>query len=109
MFVMQIATGSIAAVHFKNGYIPPQVGAGMLTTICLFVAGFACSWGPLGWLVRSVPFSLVASTCWSLIAFVDSITRELGIQVFLAVCSSPAISLFVTSGGELQCLDNPAM
>ncbi|KAK9908622.1 hypothetical protein WJX75_000533 [Coccomyxa subellipsoidea] len=53
MFVMQIATGSIAAVSFKNGYIPPQVGAGMLTTICLFVAGFACSWGPLNWLVPS--------------------------------------------------------
>ncbi|KAK9917780.1 hypothetical protein WJX75_008092 [Coccomyxa subellipsoidea] len=53
MFVMQIATGSIAAVYFKNGYVPPQVGAGMLTTICLFVAGFACSWGPLGWLVPS--------------------------------------------------------
>ena len=93
MFVMQIATGSIAAVYFKNGYVPPQVGAGMLTIICLFVAGFACSWGPLGWLVRSVPFSLVAGcslvTHWLLIAFVDSGARVSNLPgcVFLA-CSA---------------------
>ena len=100
MFVMQIATGSIAAVSFKNGYIPPQVGAGMLTTICLFVAGFACSWGPLGWLVCSVPFCLVAGHSLSLIAFIDSIIRELGIQVFLAVCSLTAITRFLSPQEE---------
>ena len=55
MFGMQIATGAIAAVNFKNGSIPAQIANGMLTCICIFVACFSFSWGPLGWLVRGVP------------------------------------------------------
>ncbi|EIE25408.1 general substrate transporter, partial [Coccomyxa subellipsoidea C-169] len=53
MFGMQIATGAIAAVNFKNGSIPAQIANGMLTCICIFVACFSFSWGPLGWLVPS--------------------------------------------------------
>ena len=55
MFGMQIATGALAAVNFKNGSIPAQIANGMLTCICIFVACFSFSWGPLGWLVRGIP------------------------------------------------------
>ena len=33
--------------------LPKRVAIGVLVVICVFVAGFAWSWGPLGWLVPS--------------------------------------------------------
>ncbi|BDA51002.1 Sugar transport protein 9 [Coccomyxa sp. Obi] len=61
MFAMQIATGSLAATYihpwtqFTTGAagVDPVAARAMVATICLFVTGFAFSWGPLGWLVPS--------------------------------------------------------
>ncbi len=68
MFGMQIDTGAIAAVNFKNGFILAQIANGMLTCICIFVACFSFSWGPLGWLVGGVP-SLPSLTSQFLLVF----------------------------------------
>ncbi|KAL4451960.1 hypothetical protein ABPG75_007622 [Micractinium tetrahymenae] len=37
----------------NNNVLPNRVSIGVLIVICVFVAGFAWSWGPLGWLVPS--------------------------------------------------------
>ncbi|CAL8466135.1 g5671 [Coccomyxa elongata] len=64
MFSMQIITGSLAG-HYIHPWtqfstdaaggtgVDPAAAKAMVATICLFVTGFAFSWGPLGWLVPS--------------------------------------------------------
>ena len=52
MAAMQIATGILTAVTFTGSKIPVTAGDIMIVFICIFVAMFAASWGPLGWLVR---------------------------------------------------------
>lgn len=37
--------------HIDHGKLPDAVSNGVLAVICLYVANFAWSWGPLGWLV----------------------------------------------------------
>ena len=51
MATMQIATGILTAVTFTGTKIPVTAGDIMIAFICIFVAMFAASWGPLGWLV----------------------------------------------------------
>jgi hypothetical protein len=55
MCVAQIVTGVVLAVEFPkyNNVLPKGVSIGVLVVICVFVAAFAWSWGPLGWLVPS--------------------------------------------------------
>lgn len=52
MGAMQIVTGVLIEVYFNKGSMPHTAGVALIVCICLFVSGFACSWGPLGWLVR---------------------------------------------------------
>ena len=56
MFAAQVATGSLMAAKFDNGAMTHSAGVGMIALVCIFVACFAFSWGPLGWLV-SAPLS----------------------------------------------------
>ena len=51
----QVATGALTKVTFTGASIPETAGTVMIFFICVFVACFAASWGPLGWLVNS-PF-----------------------------------------------------
>lgn len=56
MAAAQIVTGVVLAVEFgtyTTADLPKRVAVGTLVVICVFVAGFAWSWGPLGWLVPS--------------------------------------------------------
>ena len=50
----QIVTGVVLAKEFgADNKLPHGTAIGVLVVICVFVAGFAWSWGPLGWLVPS--------------------------------------------------------
>ncbi|KAI7844484.1 hypothetical protein COHA_001943 [Chlorella ohadii] len=55
MAAAQIVTGVVLGVEFSkhDNTLPNNVAVGVLIVICVFVAGFAWSWGPLGWLVPS--------------------------------------------------------
>jgi hypothetical protein len=56
MIIAQIIMGVLLAVFFGGqggDVVPYSVGIGILVVVCTFVAGFAWSWGPLAWLVRS--------------------------------------------------------
>ena len=44
---------SATAGKYNTSNLPSDVAIGVLVVICVFVAGFAWSWGPLGWLVPS--------------------------------------------------------
>jgi membrane protein insertase Oxa1/YidC/SpoIIIJ len=58
MFVMQSATAALTGLTFSGTTIPQQSADTMIVFICIFVACFAFSWGPLGWLVRPYPHCL---------------------------------------------------
>lgn len=55
MAIAQIVTGVVLGTQFSkyDNTLPSNVAVGVLIVICVFVAGFAWSWGPLGWLVPS--------------------------------------------------------
>jgi sugar porter (SP) family MFS transporter len=56
-----VVVGTLIAVKFGTrgiGDIPKGYGAVVVVFICAYVAGFAWSWGPLGWLVPSEIFPL---------------------------------------------------
>lgn len=54
MFVMQSATAALTGLTFTGAAIPQQPADAMIVFICIFVACFAFSWGPLGWLVCTI-------------------------------------------------------
>ncbi|KAJ6303053.1 hypothetical protein OIU77_017016 [Salix suchowensis] len=59
MLVAQSIMGRILAVHLKSTNIMPGGSAKLVVIlICVFVSGFAWSWGPLGWLIPSEIFPL---------------------------------------------------
>ncbi|BDA43292.1 Sugar transport protein MST4 [Coccomyxa sp. Obi] len=55
MIVAEVATGIVMAAtfHTNQANITNSAAVGVLVLICIFVSGFAWSWGPLGWLVPS--------------------------------------------------------
>ncbi|CAM0151680.1 unnamed protein product [Urochloa decumbens] len=61
MIVCQVIVGSLIAGRFGTsgvGDMPKGYAAAVVLFICVYVAGFAWSWGPLGWLVPSEIFPL---------------------------------------------------
>jgi sugar porter (SP) family MFS transporter len=61
MLVSQLVVGTLIAVKFGTsgvGEMPKGYAAAVVLFICIYVAGFAWSWGPLGWLVPSEIFPL---------------------------------------------------
>ena len=54
MIVSEVVVAILLAVQFNahsGEGISPPIGVAVIVFICLFVAGFGWSWGPLGWLV----------------------------------------------------------
>ncbi|KAK4380514.1 hypothetical protein RND71_002376 [Anisodus tanguticus] len=61
MLVCQVAVGAIIASVFGmngQGTFSKELGNGTVGLICIYVAAFAWSWGPLGWLVPSEVFPM---------------------------------------------------
>jgi len=61
MVVCQVVVGTLIAARFGTsgvGDMPKGYAAVVVLFICVYVAGFAWSWGPLGWLVPSEIFPL---------------------------------------------------
>ena len=51
--------GAILQVHLKaTNTMPSNYALFVVVLVCLFVSGFAWSWGPLGWLIPSEIFPL---------------------------------------------------
>ncbi|XP_010443972.1 PREDICTED: sugar transport protein 3-like [Camelina sativa] len=60
MLVAQVTIGVIIMVAegHNNGVIGEEYGYTVVVLVCVYVAGFGWSWGPLGWLVPSEIFPL---------------------------------------------------
>lgn len=59
LFIMQCTMGGILTVFLKStNQMPEHYAKIVVFLVCFFVAGFAWSWGPLGWLIPSEIFPL---------------------------------------------------
>jgi len=64
---LQLAVGILLGVAFgqyNTSNLPSSITYVALVLICIFVAGFAWSWGPLGWLVSFALRLLGAQAIW---------------------------------------------
>ncbi|KAJ6689398.1 hypothetical protein OIU85_005767 [Salix viminalis] len=63
MFITQCIIGGILMKDLKiTGNLPNGDALVVVIMVCVFVAGFAWSWGPLGWLIPSETFPLETRT-----------------------------------------------
>jgi sugar porter (SP) family MFS transporter len=100
MLICQIAvTISIAlkfGVNGEPGELPKWYAIVVVLFICIYVAGFAWSWGPLGWLVPSEIFPLeIRSAAQSINVSVNMIFTFLIAQVFLSMLCHLKFGLFL--------------
>ncbi|KAL5580808.1 hypothetical protein UlMin_013250 [Ulmus minor] len=59
MLIAQTIVGIILAKYLKaSNSMPDNYAVAVVILICVFVSGFAWSWGPLGWLIPSEIFPL---------------------------------------------------
>lgn len=63
MLISQTAIGAILATHLTaTSSLNKSLSLTVVLLICLFISGFAWSWGPLGWLIPSETFPLETRT-----------------------------------------------
>ncbi|KAK7253024.1 hypothetical protein RIF29_37404 [Crotalaria pallida] len=100
MFLCQIVITIAIAVKFGISGNPGVLHLGyavmVVIFICIFVAGFAWSWGPLGWLVPSEIFPLeVRSAAQSINVSVNMICTFAVAQVFTTMLCHMKFGLFI--------------
>ncbi|KAK9276014.1 hypothetical protein L1049_005545 [Liquidambar formosana] len=100
MFICQVViTIAIAAkfgVNGNPGELPKWYAITVVVFICIYVAGFAWSWGPLGWLVPSEIFPLeIRSAAQSVNVAVNMIYTFFIAQVFTTMLCHLKFGLFI--------------
>jgi hypothetical protein len=76
--------------------MPSGAAAAVLLFMCLFVAGFSWSWGPLGWLIPSEITPLQIRSCGqSLFTFVNFLVAFLGTQLFATLLCSMTWGIYL--------------
>ncbi|URD87095.1 Sugar carrier protein [Musa troglodytarum] len=91
MLVSQVAVGAILGIFFGSagtGKLSPAMANLVLALICIYVAAFAWSWGPLGWLVPSEIFPMdIRSAGQAIVVGVNFFFTFIIAQLFLmALC-----------------------
>ncbi|XVE49722.1 hypothetical protein DITRI_Ditri01bG0103900 [Diplodiscus trichospermus] len=103
MIVSQIAVGMTIAmqVGLNGERTLSETGANLvLLLICLYVAGFAWSWGPLGWLVPCEICPLeIRSVGQSISVSVNMLFTSLIVQFFLSMLCQIKLGLFFLIAG----------
>ncbi|KAK6155910.1 hypothetical protein DH2020_010158 [Rehmannia glutinosa] len=87
MFVTQMLIGGIMAAKLgDHGQLSKGYNIIVVLLICIYAAGFAFSWGPLGWLITSEIFPLeIRSAAQSITVAVSFFISFLIGQIFLAI------------------------
>ncbi|KAL3524134.1 hypothetical protein ACH5RR_016968 [Cinchona calisaya] len=103
MLVCQLLVGGIMVVKLgDHGHLSNAYAFLVLILVCIYVAGFGLSWGPLGWLVTSEIFSLeIRSAAQSIRVSVDFLFIFLGAQNFLAMLCHFKAGIFFFFAGWL--------
>ncbi|XP_027190742.1 hexose carrier protein HEX6 isoform X3 [Cicer arietinum] len=101
MFVSQCIVGGIMAFHLKDhGGLTKGYAYMVLVMICIYVAGFGWSWGPLGWLVPSEIFPLeIRSVGQSITVAVSFVFTFVVAQSFLSMLCHFKSGIFFFFGG----------
>ncbi|PNY11407.1 hexose carrier protein hex6-like [Trifolium pratense] len=99
--VMIGIVGSIMAAQLgDHGEISKKYVYLILVLICIYVAGFAWSWGPLGWLVPSEIFPLeIRSAAQSIAVAVNFLFTFIVAQTFLSMLCHFKYGTFFFFGG----------
>ncbi|KAK6917456.1 Major facilitator, sugar transporter-like [Dillenia turbinata] len=100
MLICQIAVAAFIGAKFgvdgEPGELPKWYAVVVVLFICIYVSGFAWSWGPLGWLVPSEIFPLeIRSAAQSINVSVNMIFTFLIAQVFLTMLCHLKFGLFL--------------
>ncbi|PSR93313.1 Hexose carrier protein [Actinidia chinensis var. chinensis] len=101
MLVSQIVVGSIMAAELgDHGGISKGYAIVVLIFMCIYVAGFGWSWGPLGWLIPSEIFALeIRSAGQSINVAVNFLFTFIVAQTFLPMLCSFKAGIFFFFGG----------
>ncbi|MCL7021573.1 hypothetical protein MKW94_011506 [Papaver nudicaule] len=104
MFIFQMLVAILIWIKFGvDGavtVIPFGYAIGVVICICAFVAGFAWSWGPLGWLVPSEIYPLeIRSAAQSVTVVINMFCTFLVAEIFLAMLCHMKFGLFFFFGG----------
>ncbi|XP_074581860.1 sugar transport protein MST6-like [Curcuma longa] len=98
MIAAQVIVGTLIGLKFGvsgQGFIPKTYAVFVVIFICIFVAAFAWSWGPLGWLVPSEIFPLeVRSAAQSITVSVNMFFTYVIAQIFPPMLCSFKFGLF---------------
>ncbi|KAM0048759.1 putative sugar transport protein STP/MST-like, plant [Helianthus debilis subsp. tardiflorus] len=94
--VVAIFIGSKFGIDGNPGKLPQWYAIVVVLFICIYVSGFAWSWGPLGWLVPSEIFPLeIRSAAQSITVSVNMIFTFIVAQVFLTLLCHLKFGLFL--------------
>nr|CAD1829283.1 unnamed protein product [Ananas comosus var. bracteatus] len=103
MTICQIIVGTLIAMKYGTsgeGRIPKGYGVIVVLFICIYVAGFAWSWGPLGWLVPSEIFPLeIRSAGQSITVSVNMLFTFAIAQAFLPMLCHMKFGIFYFFAG----------
>ncbi|KAL7107387.1 hypothetical protein ACP275_06G051200 [Erythranthe tilingii] len=96
MFVPQVMIGGVMAAKLGDrGGLSEGYSVLVLILICVYVAGFSVSWGPLGWLVTSEIFPLeIRSAAQSINVAVGFFFIFVVAQTFLAMLCRMKAAIF---------------
>lgn len=94
--VVAACIGAKFGIDGNPGELPKWYAIVVVLFICIYVAGFAWSWGPLGWLVPSEIFPLeIRSAAQSVNVSVNMLFTFLVAQVFLNMLCHLKFGLFL--------------
>ncbi|KAL4595980.1 hypothetical protein ACB092_12G130900 [Castanea dentata] len=101
MFLSQIIIGGLMAAQLgDHGGISKEYATLIIIFICIYVSGFAWSWGPLAWLVPSEIFPLeIRSAGQSITVAVSFLFIFISAQTFLTMLCHFKSGIFFFFGG----------
>ncbi|KAJ0975928.1 hypothetical protein J5N97_017893 [Dioscorea zingiberensis] len=106
MLFCQIIVGTLIGIKFGvtgTGDVSKLYATLVVLFICVYVSGFAWSWGPLGWLVPSEIFPLeIRSAGQSINVSVNMLATFIIAQVFLNMLCHMKFGLFYFFGGWMM-------
>ncbi|XAR66110.1 hypothetical protein NMG60_11012196 [Bertholletia excelsa] len=101
MLISQVIVGSVMAAQLgDHGEIAKQYAYMVIIFVCVFVAGFGWSWGPVGWLIPSEIFPLeIRSAGQSINVSVNFLFTFIVAQSFLPMLCHFKSGIFFFYGG----------